>query len=256
MKISYKWPIVANAQSNAQHSIFTNKQNNEQVSSSSQTLNIGIATIIFYILTFAYIYITAINNQKKSPDLKFKPMFGLNTLSTSFEYSEKVGTTILLMIFLALIQGLFSSQNIYSDDLKRAPIIAFNYVIVLCWLLFMFVFPHKSGDKEKVSLTHFFLAFCVLGSLIINCFLIVNSYSEYYNENDLTPLIGINYSLVAVALIAGLTMICNGFIGKKMTGFGVAISEMICLILFCVFMILFIQFPPLPTNQLACVMIP
>src|SRR6185369_9902638 len=98
---------------------------------------------------------------------------------------------------------------IYTSDPKRAPIIAFNYVIVLCWFLFLYIFPSKDVGKgvQKISLAHLFLAFCVLASIIINSFLLSDLYSEYYEEKDTKPLSGIGYALVSLIVLAGLTMI-------------------------------------------------
>ena len=139
MKFSYKWPTVsqtnlanpqANIQTNIQtnvqanqaflNQVFLNKQTNQEVPATDQTLGLGITTVIFYFMMF--------------------------------------------IVFLALLQGLFASQNIYNSDPKRALVIAFNYVIVLCFLLFNFIFPSwkDSGDKERTLWLHSFLAFCVL----------------------------------------------------------------------------------------------
>jgi hypothetical protein len=270
MKIPYKWPNIS--QTSGQQTLFMNKKTKQEVSTNDQTLGIGIATIIFYFLMIFYIYISGAINQngiKTFSDFldkikDFRPS-KLNTLSSSFEFSEKIGTTICLIVFLALLQGIFSFQNIYSNDFKRAPIIAFNYVIILCWLLFMFIFPSKIVNSTiKTSSIHFFLAFCVLTAIIINCFLVSNLYSEYFELKDLEPLNGIGYALVGLVLFAGITMIFNTLsdIDKfnwilKYTHSGVAYAELCCLILFGVFMVIFIQLPPLPSDQqLSCVMVP
>lgn len=277
MKFSYKWPSISS--NTPQQAIFTNKKTNKEVHTSNETLSIGIATALFYFFTIIYIYVSgAINNNSipfsiNSPkefissmmgvkeavvkSIKDLSIFNLNTLSSSFKGSERIGTTVCLMIFLALLQTLFSYQNIYSNDIKRAPVIAFNYVIILCWFLFLYIFPSKMiGKQEKSSKAHLFLAICALVSIIINCFLLANLYSEYFDEKTIEPLSGIGYALVAFLLFSGITMICNVHIGGHLAHEAVAYSEMICLILFGIFLILFTQFPPLPSDQLSCVMIP
>lgn len=280
MKISYKWPTVSKS-NGAQQAILTNRKTEEKVSTSEQTLGIGIAAVVFYYMSLVYIYgssivkINEIDGMKSfwtfiKSCIKDGSIFHLNTLSSSLQNAERIGTTVCLVLFLALLQGLFSYQNVYSDDPKRAPIIAFNYLIVLCWFLFLYIFPYKqvANGIKKTSKSHLFLAFCVLASIIINCFLLGNLYGEYYEENDVKSLTDIGYALVALAVFSGLTMLVNidsiSNYGKKLgftrLGFfsheAVAYSEMCCLILYGIFMILFIQFPPLPSAQLSCVMVP
>ena len=134
----------------------------------------------------------------------------------------------------------------------------------MCWLLFLFIFPYTKvtvGTKEQLltSKTHSFLAFCVLAALIINCFLIVNLYDEFFDQDALAPLSGIGYAIVAAAGFAVVVMIINNFSSDsafKYTHSMVALCEMACLVLFGVFMIMFTQYPPIPSDQLSCVMIP
>jgi hypothetical protein len=263
---SYKWPTIKQG-SNVQQALL-NKQTQQEVETSPQTLGIGITTVIFYFLTFIYIYGSgAINNNNITSFESFKnkvitsikdlTIFNLNTLSSSFEKSERIGTTMCLIVFLALLQSLFSYQNIYSNDMKRAPIVAFNYVIILCWLLFLYIFPSNKDSKgTKTSIGHLLLAICVLISVIINCFLVANLYSDYFSQSDIEPLTGIGYALVLVALVSGIGMMFNGKYNTTFTHSFVAYTEMGCLVLFGIFLIIFIQFPPLPSDQLSCVLIP
>jgi len=283
MKFTYKWPSVS-TQPVAQQALLINKKTHQEASPTQQTLAVGTVCAIVYFFTLLYIYGSALVNEfmhkkninntsifsefKKAPLLFFKgkydTAFPLNTLSSSFEDSERIGTTICVIIFLATLQGFFSCQNIYSTDPKRAIIIAFNYLIVLCWLLFLYIFPYKKGTK-KPSNAHSFLAFCILSALIINCFLIINLYTEFFDEYALSPLSGITYAIVGFAVFAVVVMILNNysttpvkssFISFKFTHPAVAMCEMACLVLFGVFLIIFTQYPPIPSDQLSCVMIP
>ncbi len=280
MKFNYKWP-TAGVQ-DVQQQILVNKKSGQEVNTSDQTIAIGSATIVFYFLTLTYIYGSALFNQfvaAKHIDIsgsvynvfktftgQFKnepsTFFRLNTLSASFEHSEKIGTTLFVVIFMALLQALFSYQNIYSTDPKRSPIIAFNYIIILCWLLFMFIFPSRTvGKLQLTSWPHTFLAFCVLLSLIINCFLIANLYSDYFDEKAIEPLTGIGYAIIGAAIFALISMMFNAISDwyptiYKWTHSWVALAEILCLVLYGIFMIMFIQFPPVPDGRLSCVLVP
>ncbi len=130
----------------------------------------------------------------------------------------------------------------------------------------MFIFPSKTvktktGLQELTSWPHSFLAFCVLLSLIVNCFLIANLYSDYFDEKAIEPLTGIGYAIIAAAIFAAISMIANtasDWVPKiaSWTHGWVSLAEILCLVLYGVYMSLFIQFPPLPDARLACILVP
>lgn len=253
--MKYKWPILNLQQLQPQQAI--SKTTGKDILPTQETINIGITTIFFYFFMLFYIYITALGKPSELFN-KLGSFYNINTLSTSLEKSEKNGTIIFIMLFLALLQGLFSSQGIYSNDPKRAPIIAFNYVIFLCWLLFLFIFPYKKiGNTQKTSIPHIFLAICVLLSLIINSFLISNVYSDYYEETSIMSLYGITYLLIGLSIAAIIIIFLGGIthFNPIYISLGVAYAELACLITFGIFLCVFIQFPALPNNKLDCVMV-
>jgi len=286
LKFHYKWPTTS-SRSSAQNAILTNQKTGQEVHPSNETLGIGITTVIFYFMALIYIYgsgaivdnevlkgsETFVESLKKIGNALYdsikmgfssrafeknsKSFWNLNTLSSSLKNSERIGTTICLVVFLALLQGVFAYQNIYSTDFKKSTIVGFNYFIVLCWLLFLYIFPtKKQGDKETTSKSHLFLAICVIVCIIINCFLISNLYLDFFDSKSLEPLAGIGYSLVACAILSAMTMLISIPYHNSLTHKLIAYSEMACLVLFGIFLIIFIQFPPLPTDQLVCTMIP
>lgn len=269
MKVEYKWPIVKNkthVQNNLNQAALINQKTGNIVENSKQTTAVGTTTVIFYLLMLLYIYITGalsdtgniksdflgilLNSIKNGKFLK------LNTLSISLQHSERIGTTILLVCFLATLQTLFASQNMYIGDDKRSLIVAFNYIIVLCWLLFLYIFPSKTiGKKETTSTAHAFLVFCIMLSIIINSFLIIDLYSVYYDAKSLESLKIITYIIVFFCILCGLVMLFTNIFTNFMESIMIAYFELICLILFGIFLIIFIQFPPLPSNELSCVMV-
>jgi len=285
LKFKYKWPTAT--KSSVQQTILTNQKTGQEVHPSDQTLSIGVATVLFYFMTLVYIYGSGaiVDNEvligSKSFLDKLKKIisacftsikqgfstkafmknsgsiWNLNTLSSSLKNSERIGTTVCLVVFLALIQGVFAFQNIYSTDFKKSTIVGFNYFLVLCWLLFLYIFPFKKvGGESKLSKSHLFLAVCVITSIIINCFLIANLYSDYFDSKSLEPLSGIGYALVGCAVACVLSMLISIPFNNHLTHELIAYSEMSCLVLFGIFLIVFIQFPPLPTDQLVCTMVP
>jgi hypothetical protein len=273
MEFNYKWPTT-NKQGDKQQILLVDKRSQQELSTSDKTLGIGISAVIFYFFTLLYVYVTAVMGQARAnkstadityyglfKNLGFNSILNLNTLSTSFQYSEKIGTSICILVCLALLQGIFAFQNIYATDVNGGTIIAFNYIIIMCWLLFLFVFPR---NEKGLSHSHLAVAFCMLASLIINCFLVVMLYREYFDDNSIKPLSDISYILVgfllANILVMGLSMIKESsypIIGQlHKLGRLVPWTELVSLILFGVFLILFIQFPPLPNAHLSCTMVP
>ena len=120
MKFNYKWPSISTQQPGAQQIILTNKQTKQEASPTQETLAVGIVCVVVYFFTLLYIYGSALVNEfikKKgiktvsgffsefmnSPLTFFKgkydTVFPLNTLSSSFEDSERVGTIVLVMVF-------------------------------------------------------------------------------------------------------------------------------------------------------------
>jgi hypothetical protein len=240
----YKWEVADNRQNKqnkqgTNQALYVNKKN-EQVESSEQSISIGIATSVVYTLMLAYIYGTA-----------FRKSIQFNTFSLSFEKCEKVGTTVLLIVFLALLQGLFASQGMYTKaDMKKSLIIAFNYVIITCWLLFMFVFPMHDG---KVSLLHSFIAFFVIFCVIINCWLTYALYDEYFTKKDLESMLYSNAIMTALAVIAGIFMITHYFYRSSIKF--VAIFELLTLLSYISFNTVFMNLPPIPDATLSCTII-
>jgi hypothetical protein len=244
--MKYKWPKADNQQLKQQlKQQILNKKTEEDVDVKVESLGTGIASVIMYFCSIFFIYISAIKNDS----WKFK----LNTLSYSLEKSNKSIVILLLMIFLALLQIFFSFQNIDVKNPKRAPVVAFNFVIITCILLLTVIF---SNEKKKVVISHFMIAFCTIIALIINCFLISLTYEDYFFKKDIEPLNIISYIIFGVASIAGLLMLW----GIKNGGFtiflskGIAFFELVCLILFGIFIILLVQYPPLPNDELSCVL--
>jgi len=266
--MKYKWPIEQSSKYGNKYiqQGLINKATGQEIDNSEKATIVGSVTVVVYFLTISYIYISALfmqNNLTGSnltisnliSAIKSNKFFTFNTLSTSIEFSGKVGTTIFLIVFFALIQSLYFYQNIYTTDDKRATIIAFNYIMILCWLLLMFIFSSKTvpGGKKISSKLHFSLAFCIIFGICLNAFLLDDIYSVYF---DTQLLKSIGYSMVCLAILSFFAMILNFNLTRfeYFTHLAVAITEMTCLILFGVFLIIFITYPPIPDANLECVM--
>ncbi len=274
MTISYKWPIVENQDEDPNFTLvnqysLVNKETNKVVKNSKQTLDVGISTVVMCSLAFSVIYGTGWYNQRELAKINSQNSI-LNTLSNSIQYANKNLTIIFLIIFLGLLQGLFSCQNIYSDDPQKAVINVLNYIIIICWLLFMFIWPASPNSTStpgnisemKISKLHIALAIIVLASIIANCFLIRSLYLQFYKQEDLKILESVCWSLVVCSVVAGLSMFANTVVStygsiflQRITHGCIAFSELGCIIIFIVFIGIFMNLPALPNQtQLSCVM--
>jgi hypothetical protein len=280
MKVSYKWPITSNALPSEQQALFVSKTNNNQVSTSANP--VGIATVVCYFITLLYIYGSSWAKMHKDifPNV-FKrfikegeqitePIY-IHTLSDSFQHCEKRVTTILVLLLLALLTGLYTSQNLSdTNSPMRNAVIAMNYLIFLTWFLFFFIWP-----AEKA---HMPIAFITLMAVILNASFVMILYEEYFSGDVINSVRDITYVIIAFALFAMLVMAISSFINEgfgnivqkfKGTNFGekfakfklgtqfIAICEILCLISFGIFMVYIIQLPPLPpVGSLSCSMAP
>jgi len=246
-----KWPIVSRPK--IQNAFFRHvDEDNLKISpieTSNETIAIGCSTAVVYLLLYLYIYYTAyivMRDEKISRNL-------ITTASESFQYCEKIGTTVLIILFLGLLQGLFSKQNFYKNDNRRISIIAVNYVIVMCWILFFFIWPDKNKEYNK---PHFILAFIVLILVIYNAVVITDIYTDCYNRDDLNDIYIICYIIIGAFCFCILSVIIHFVcIHFKITGIlsatssFVALCEICCLFLFGIFLIFFSILPPLLNRQ-------
>ena len=158
--------------SNVQSAFFYHKESKNTIETVKSTKNLGISTGIIYLLMYVYIYVSAYTNMKTNGvELSY-----VTTTSESYQHCEKKLTIVFLIVFLALLQALFNKQNFYKDS-RSISVVAINYVIIMCWLLFFYIVPSNFDQitKQKNSnVYHFVLAFIVLVSVMYNSFTISN----------------------------------------------------------------------------------
>lgn len=238
--MKYKWPVDKPSVGNKSQGAMYVSKKNEEIETSQQSLSIGISSCVIYLLMLSYIYITAIRKK-----------YDFNTFSVSFENCERVGTTILIIVFLAVLQGLFASQGMYSrTDTKKAIIITFNYIIIMCWILLMFVFPKYN---DKISVLHSFITFFVIFCVIVNCWLTYTLYNEYFNLEDTNAMLYANIIMTVLAIIAGIFMFTHGMFSTSIKY--VAFFEFITLFSYVIFNTVFMLMPPIPNVDLVCKMV-
>lgn len=200
---------------------------------------IGIVNFLVYIGLFMYIYGSAFYKRKLSLHVTKRKGF---TLSEGFQYSEKIGTTVFLILSLGIIQCLYYYQKIYDNDYQRGLIIALNYINALIWLLFFYVVP-------EFKYSHGILAIFVLVINIYTSVTIYNLYKEFYYEKDIQSLEISNYIIIATFSIMMFLFIIRLFVNSPILGTLIAISEIISLLSFAIFILCFSLMPPLVSKD-------
>jgi hypothetical protein len=125
----------------------------------------GLFACLFYFLFFSYLYGSSIYKGKLSTSLKSAHGF---TLSESFEFSEKIVSTMLLVTLSGLLVGLLIEKGFVSDkNPLKITIVAITFGCLMFLLLLFFVPPSlKSYSQERshIIITSILLFFMISSS--------------------------------------------------------------------------------------------
>ena len=230
--------------------VYTNSKNNQQVDSLDYALYSGIIVYVVYAFLFIYIYGSAYYKNHISKHVTFRKAY---TMSEAFQYSEKRGTTILIVLFVGLFQCLFFLQNFYIQDYQRLTVLAANYAILMGWLLLLFVWPNEHKFHSLITLL-------ILISTLYNVVTISGLYHEYYENDELTNMYDIRtFIIVAFCIcifIMSIHTICKIYGIKYLQTINthiIGLSEIAYIIAYSIFIIIFSTMPPLPNKgDLVC----
>lgn len=322
MSISYKWPTKVKLQTNppgVQQALFVENRTKQQVQTTTQdtTMQLGIATVCMYFVTLFWIYGTSYARTSDFrpwtwlrsllnwiAEMKFNgKVYGvsdalnklttdeytvLHTLSDSFQHCSKPMTAIFAFTLIGLLTSLYLSQNFGDiEDSKRIiPIIA-NFLILLTWVLFFYIYPGRDA--------HIPIAFVCLAATLINAYLVMYLYVEYYTGDLIDSLTTLSWVIIGFSLFSAIVMIASNTTNNRWNGFEwtkkraegikvgtgwfqskdwvewrkimlikfnigtqlIAISEALVLIAFGAFLIIVTQMPPLPpADSLECTITP
>ncbi len=90
--------------------------------------------------------------------------------------------------------------------------------------------------KRKICMVHLSIAILVLACISVNSYLFVEIYSEFIHDYNV-----VLYILVAFAILSAISMLVHSInIKNKYTQLLVALSELLCILTFGIFLILFI----------------
>jgi hypothetical protein len=251
MKLSLKYPVANANPYNAEEQIFNSTKSTQQVENTKTATILGSLTFLAYLSVFVSVY----GSSRWNGDISFIPQI-INksvkgfTMSEAFEHCHKESSTIFIILFLALLQALYTEQNFSYEDPKRIAVIAMNYLVLIGWLSLYFVLRDQKS--------HYFVAILVLICTLVNTLMVTELYNENYDKSELDMINYPCYILIAIYLTLCLIFILSGIyyfsyksttqISRLITG-TIGIFEITSIILFGIFIVIFSQLPPLPNNQ-------
>ena len=222
-----------------------NNENFEYATLEAQYLS--MTTSIVIIITLMYIYWTS----RKYLTFNIKKNSNTYTFSEALEKSEKIGTISLMILFLALLQTLFTVQNFNGTDMERSSIVGVNYLIILGMLLLFYIGPNK-------HIGHGIIAIILTTVIVYSTSMINVLYHKYYKSEYL---LNINIlSNIILYVYAGLSIVFIIFAGSRFSGYFyvsvhhiLGISEFLLLFLYAIFIACMGQLPRiLSDTDLSC----
>ncbi len=133
-----KYPVVVEDTPGVQQ-LLVRKNNSDLEQPTNESQIIAIMSSVALVLSVLYMYYTSRSK------LQFKLTNGSNsyTFSEAAEHSEKIGSIIFIIFFLALLQCLFTIQNFNRYNFERASLVAVNYIVVLGLVLLFYIRSNK-----------------------------------------------------------------------------------------------------------------
>lgn len=197
---------------------------------------VGVILVVVYFLMFIYIYGSA--RQKGYLTMSLTDNYGMTT-SEAFQYSEKIGSTILIVTMIGLMIGMLIEKGfVTGSSILKTSLISVSFVILLSFLL-LFLIPLGKRHKTRTNI-HIVLAGILIFFMIYSTYVFSILYQEVYeSEGWLIHLENFSYTLTALAiamLILFLYMMysVNKFSGIKYNriSMGIAVLEFLIITIY------------------------
>jgi hypothetical protein len=241
-----KYPAVYNPTQAQQELKRINNDSLEYPTIESQI--VSILASLTLLATIFYMYITS----RKKLKFHITKNSATYTFSEAVENSEKIGSVILIILFLAFLQSLFTIQNFNRNNFERASLVVVNYIVVLGILLLFYIGPSK-------YVGHGFIALVLTTTILYTSAMINILYHRFYTDDSLYELNTITYTIVAFFIL--LVLVFGVFAVTRFSGnyyiivhHILSISELGFLFLYSIFIIYFGQMPKLMADsELSCI---
>ncbi len=242
-----KYPVVVEDTPGVQQ-LLVRKNNSDLEQPTNESQIIAIMSSVALVLSVLYMYYTSRSK------LQFTLKNGSNsyTFSEAAEHSEKIGSIIFIILFLALLQCLFTIQNFNRYNFERASLVAVNYIVVLGLVLLFYIRSNK-------YLGHGFVAVILTITIVYTSSMVNVLYHRFYTDDSLQSLNIISYIILAFfcfLIVVFILFAVSRFSGRYyvIVHHILAISELSLLGLYAIFICYFGQLPKLMSDdELSCV---
>lgn len=241
-----KIPITTSIPQGMLRNLQQSQQPQEKLELYTDISTVGILTALAYILAFSWMYVTAYSSGNL--------LNGVNgfTLSEAFQFSNRIGATVLIILYSGLYIGLMVDKGFLMNNTNKlkTSVVATGFCILLGMLLLFLIPPSKKDNKRHVA-----VAIVVLLCTIYNSLVITGIYNDEFNSNEmidsltgLTSVIGISVLLTITCAIGLLYFKKNAYLSGI-----IGISEIIIIISFCAVLMLFSCLPKLLDYKQICI---
>lgn len=162
-------------------------------------LALGISSAVIFLIAFGFmygfsIYALRINEKEKAGEICFPVI----SMSSAFMHTHKAFPTILIIIFLLLMQFYYNQQNIFEfgneNDAIRILCVVATYFLVISWLMLFYIFYNQIG-------LHSMVAFMVLLVTTMMSYTMYKLYERDYQEQGLERIKACAYMSIIVSCL-------------------------------------------------------
>jgi len=215
------------------------------------SIALGSVTTILYATLFIYIYTTASLNNNGKNSLSWTDF----SLSRAFEYSEKTGTTILIVMTMCFFSFFLKEQNMFGGNDPYRNIIVIVVFSLMAGLLLLFTVLSEQWKS------HLAVTLLIMLSLSILAMFINISYHEYYEEESLEEIHTSSWICLSTVIISLVAVIGKAVVEKmygnsdeylivKLSKVIFYILEIVVIVSFLVTLGMFASYPKLIDDDL------
>lgn len=234
---------------------------------------LGVSSAFIFAVAFIYMYGWSYNFLGKNKALRDEEIcFPIISMSSAFQHTEKIFPTIMVIIFLLLMQFYYNQQHIFEfgneNDAIRILCVVSTYFLVIAWFMLFYVLYNQ---KEF----HAAVAFVVLLFTTMMCYTMYKLYDRDYQEKGLEGIKACAYMSITVSCLL-IAVSCVKFYRERNVkvspltkppsaklppskftlgiDYAFNILEVINIVVFFIFLVICSTLPPLVKQQdITCV---
>jgi hypothetical protein len=232
---------------------FIEKKTGDIIESEVETSDLGITSLVLYIVIFSYAYINAFYKQGGTLGFSIVDQKKAFTVSHAMYNSEKIGVIISVILFLAVTILILVKQNFHKYLMGNIVLaITIGFGIILGGFMFI--------DSTKMVFLHSMMGAAMFIGGQTFSFLVMMLYDNAYPNEDISEITTVVYGLTVFFIILMILLALTAYItynrrNKKSKKFPITlrfiwdlmgVTELIHLGLFGTLIYIISIYPPLP----------